>query len=142
MLYSQDRNQLRMVFFQAWEKHQQAQPLDTMETILVNIIGQHPEYHSLLSEKNKNLDKDYNPEMGETNPFLHLSMHIAIHEQLSIDQPAGIKEAYQKLLNKLNDSHEVEHHIMECLGEMIWKSQKYQTMPDQVEYINCIKKQL
>jgi len=142
MLYSQDRNQLRQVFFQVWEKQQSGQILDAMETILANIIKMHPEYHSLLSEKEQNLEKDYHPDMGETNPFLHLSMHIAIHEQLSIDQPAGIQAAYQKLQHKLKDAHEVEHIIMECLGEMIWKSQKYQSMPDQVEYINCIKKQL
>jgi len=142
MLYSQDRNQLRMVFFQVWEKQQTGQTLDAMETILANIIKMHPEYHALLSKQDQNLEKDYHPDMGETNPFLHLSMHIAIHEQLSIDQPAGIQDAYQQLQLKLKDAHEVEHIIMECLGEMIWKSQKYQSMPDQVEYLNCIKKQL
>jgi len=142
MLYSQDRNQLRMVFFQVWEKQQTGQTLDAMETILANIIKMHPEYHALLSKQDQNLEKDYHPDMGETNPFLHLSMHIAIHEQLSIDQPAGIQDAYQQLQLKLKDAHEVEHIIMECLGEMTWKSQKYQSMPDQVEYLNCIKKQL
>lgn len=142
MIYSQDRNQLRQVFFQVWEKHQAGETLDAMETILANIIQEHPEYHGLLAEKGKNLEKDYHPEMGETNPFLHLSLHIAIQEQLSIDQPPGIRELYQKLQNKLSDSHQVEHLIMDCLGEMIWKSQKYQTLPDQNEYLNCIKKQL
>jgi len=142
MLYSQDRNQLRSVFFQVWEKKLNNLPLDAMETILANIIEQHPEYHNILAEKEKNLDKDYSPDVGETNPFLHMSMHIAIHEQLSIDQPVGIKTAYQGLLSKLGDSHEVEHRIMDCLAEMIWESQKYQTLPDQEQYLKCISKDI
>ena len=110
--------------------------------MITQIIQQHPEYQDLLSDEQAHLDKDYTPEMGETNPFLHMSMHIAIVEQLSIDRPAGIKSLYQKLLSKYNDSHMVEHHIMECLGQMMWEAQRNQAMPDDQQYMECLRKLL
>jgi len=113
--------------------------MDAMQTIIANIIELHPEYHSLLDNENT-LDKDYLPEQGETNPFLHMSMHIALHEQISTDRPAGIKTVYQKLTLKNNSAHDAEHAMMECLGEALWQAQRNQTMPDEAAYLICLQK--
>ena len=141
-MFTNDRNQLRKMFFASWQKFQNGDDLEPLEQMITQIIQQHPEYHGLLRNENAHLDKDYTPEMGETNPFLHMSMHIAIVEQLSIDRPAGIKNLYQQLLSKYNDSHTVEHHIMECLGQMMWEAQRNQAMPDDQQYMECLRKLL
>ncbi len=137
-MFSQDRNQLRQVFFQAWQKSKTKQTLEPMEKVIVNVLNLHPEYQSFFDNPDSNLEKDFSPEMGETNPFLHLSMHISIHEQLSINQPVGIQEIYQKILKQTNDPHEVEHQIMDCLGEMIWKAQRENRAPSEQDYLTCL----
>ena len=86
------------------------------------------------------LDNDYTPEMGQTNPFLHMGMHIALYEQLSTNRPAGIKDVYEKLQRKTEDIHETEHRMMECLGEAMWQAQRNNTMPDDASYLLCLKK--
>ena len=141
-MFTNDRDQLRKMFFASWQKFQHGDALEPLEQMITQIIQQHPEYQDLLSDEQAHLDKDYTPEMGETNPFLHMSMHIAIVEQLSIDRPAGIKSLYQQLLSKYNDSHVVEHHIMECLGQMMWEAQRNQAMPDDQQYMECLRKLL
>ena len=141
-MFTNDRNQLRKLFFASWQKFQSGDAMEPLEQMIAQIIQQHPEYHILLRDEDAHLDKDYTPEMGETNPFLHMSMHIAIVEQLSIDRPAGIKNLYQQLLSKYGDSHVVEHHIMECLGQMMWEAQRNQAMPDDQQYMECLRKLL
>jgi hypothetical protein len=130
------------MFFASWSKYQSGEDMEPLEQMIAQIVQQHPEYHSLLNDENAHLDKDFTPEMGVTNPFLHMSMHIAIVEQLSIDRPAGIKDLYQQLLAKFSDSHTVEHHIMECLGQMMWEAQRNQAMPDDQQYLECLRKLL
>ncbi|MDH3326250.1 MAG: DUF1841 family protein [Gammaproteobacteria bacterium] len=142
MLFSHERNDLRQVFFNAWNKHNKHTPLEPMEQIIVQVIKLHPEYHHFFENSSSNLNKDFSPEMGETNPFLHLSMHIAIHEQLSVNQPQGITGNYKKLLKKTNDPHETEHELMDCLGEMIWLAQRENKAPDEKVYMDCIKLKL
>ncbi len=139
MLFGNDRNDIRQHFFNVWQKFTNKQPLEPMEEIIANVIKLHPEYHSLL-EDTQSLDKDYTPEMGHTNPFLHMGMHIALHEQLTTNRPAGIKQAYEKLQTKTNDIHETEHRMMECLGEAMWQAQRNNTMPDETAYLDCLKK--
>ena len=78
--------------------------------------------------------------MGNTNPFLHMSMHIAIKEQLSIDQPSGIKERFNRLQKKNKDEHKTMHQIMECLAEMLWQAQRNQSAPDASIYLECLDK--
>lgn len=139
-MLQQNRNDYRDVFFSVWKKIEQQQTIsDAMENIIAQIIKQHPEYHNTLTDYDKFIEKDYLPEMGDSNPFMHMSMHIAITEQLMMDQPQGIKSIYQQLCTKLQDNHKVEHVIMECLANMIWKSQKDQNMPDMDNYLQCIK---
>jgi len=133
---------MRQLFFDAWQKEKKALPLEPMEQIIVNVIKPHPEYHAFFDNTDNNLDKDFSPEMGQTNPFLHLSMHISIHEQLSINQPKGIMEAFNQLLETTQDPHEAEHIMMDCLGEMIWKAQRENTAPNEDLYLSCIQQQL
>ena len=142
MLFSHERNDLRQVFFNAWQKHSKNISLEPMEQIIVQVIKLHPEYHKFFEDADVNLGKDFSPEMGETNPFLHLSMHIAIHEQLSINQPQGITGYYKKLIKKTNDPHDAEHELMDCLGEMIWTAQRENKAPDEKVYLNCVKQKL
>ena len=142
MLFSHERNDLRQVFFNKWQKHNTGINLEPMEQIIVQVIKLHPEYHHFFEDENTNLHKDFSPEMGETNPFLHLSMHIAIHEQLSINRPQGITGNYKKLIKKTNDPHEAEHELMDCLGEMIWYAQRENKAPDEKVYLNCVKEKL
>ena len=139
-MFDLDREQSRQMFFNAWKKHSQRQVLEPIESLIVDVIQLHPEYHTLLEKPEANQDKDYVPEMGETNPFLHMGLHIAIKEQISIDQPIGINKHYQRLLAKHQDPHMVEHQIMECLAQMIWEAQRSHSMPDNNVYLECIKK--
>lgn len=139
-MFGQDRTELRETFFTAWEKHLNKKILEPLESVIVNIIDKHPEYHELLKNKDKAIHQDYTPEMGQTNPFLHMAMHISIHEQLSTRRPDGIESVYQSLLIKFGDPHEVEHQMMECLGKMLWQAQSENRMPDDEDYIECLKR--
>ncbi len=140
-MFGQDRNAMRKVFFEAWKKHQAQEKLEAMESILVQIISLHPEYHSLF-ENEKNLLRDFPATSGGPNPFLHLSLHLAIQEQLSLQQPAELTSLYQQLIKKHADAHVAEHEIMECLSEMIWQAQRNQKMADENQYLDCIRKKL
>lgn len=139
-MFQSDRKQTRQVFISAWQKLNNKQTLEPLESMLVDIISMHPEYHQVLNQAEEILDRDYLPESGESNPFLHMGLHVAIKEQLSIDQPNGIAALYQQLLSIHKDSHKVDHLMMDCLAEMIWDSQKNNAMPDSNTYLNCIRK--
>jgi len=137
-MFEQDRTELRQMFFTAWEKHQNKQLMEPLEAVVAKIIELHPEYHALLENKDT-LDRDYTPEMGQTNPFLHMAMHISIQEQLSTKRPTGIEQLHLSILNKSKDPHETEHLMMECLGKMLWEAQSQNKMPDENDYLSCLK---
>jgi len=141
-MFSQDRSQMRKAYIEAWRKFQQKLPMEPLEEIIANVISQHPEYHAIINEDEKNLERDYLPETGDTNPFLHMGMHIAIHEQLVTDRPNGISSAFQQLVMNSGDAHAAEHIVMECLGEMLWRAQRENKMPDEKAYLDCIRNQL
>lgn len=138
-MFNQNRDQMRRVFFDCWKAHRQKAPLDAMQKIIVHIIELHPEYQPLL-ENEASLDRDYLPDLGEINPFLHMSMHIALHEQISTDRPAGIKALYQTIISKQGSAHTAEHAMMDCLGEALWQAQRNQAPPDERTYFECLKK--
>jgi hypothetical protein len=138
-MFSNDRNQMRQVFLQAWKKHNKNQDLEPLEELIVSILGQHPEYQPLLENEDKVLARDYLPESGETNPFLHMGMHIAIHEQLSTDRPTGIAGLFQQLVMQAGDPHMAEHQVMDCLGEMLWRAQRDGRIPDEQGYLDCLR---
>lgn len=139
-MFDLDRQQSRQLFFDAWKKFLDKAPLQPMESLIAEVIQLHPEYHQMMENPDNAEHKDFFPEMGETNPFLHMGLHIAIREQLSINQPVGIKDQYQRLLLKHQDTHTVEHLIMECLAQSIWEAQRNHSLPDNALYLDCLAK--
>ena len=135
MFFPQDRNQLRDGFFDAWHKLQQRQTLTQLEEIITGVIKMHPEYQKLIENRAQSATRDYLPEQGETNPFLHMAMHIALHEQISTDRPTGIREVARQLLAKQKEPHDVEHLMMDHLAEEMWRSQRYNVLPDEQAYL-------
>ncbi len=140
-MFSPSREDARRGFFEVWRKYQAHAPVADMEAMLLEVILQHPEYHALLAKPDHYQDRDFAPEHGETNPFLHMSLHLAINEQLSIDQPPGIKQRYQTLLAQHGEAHAAQHDIMECLAEIIWRAQREQMPFDAAVYLKCIAEQ-
>lgn len=141
-MFNPSRDQVRQFFFTVWAKYQAGQPLAGAEQPALDVVLAHPEYHALLDQPGRYQDRDYLPESGETNPFLHLSMHLAIAEQLSVDQPSGIRERYERLLKRAGNAMDAQHDVMDCLGEMIWQVQRHQTAFDSPAYLNCLDRKL
>ena len=141
-MFSPDRTSMRRVFTDAWRKFRNREPLQPLEQMVAEVVRQHPEYHRLLEQDRNALDKEFLPEGGETNPFLHMGMHISLQEQLGADRPAGIRGLYQDLAGKLGDAHEAEHQMMECLGLSLWQAQRNGGLPDEQAYLECVKKLL
>ncbi|MDP3483432.1 MAG: DUF1841 family protein [Sulfuricella sp.] len=139
-MFSPTRDQARRFFFDSWRKYRERQPLSDLEAIALDLMQQHPEYHAIFDNPERYAERDYLPEAGETNPFLHLGLHLAIREQLPIDQPRGIAAHYRRLLEKTGSAHDAEHLIMDCLGEMIWQAQRRHTAPDPAVYFECLEK--
>jgi hypothetical protein len=139
-IFNPSREEVRRFFCDTWKKKINNQILDSMENIAGDWMQQHPEYHQLLTDPEGALEQDYTPERGETNPFLHLSMHLSISEQISIDQPPGIREVAEKLTQKLGSGHEAQHCIMECLGQVMWEAQREGKPLDPESYLESLKK--
>jgi hypothetical protein len=140
-MFNPSRDQVRQFFFAVWAKYRAGHPLAGAEQTALDAILSHPEYHALLDQPERYQERDYPPESGETNPFLHLSMHLAISEQLSVDQPPGIRARYQSLLTLHGDAMPAQHAVMECLAEMIWQVQRYQSAFDSAAYLRCLDQQ-
>jgi hypothetical protein len=141
-MFSPSRDQARRFFFDTWAKHRAGVPLEGLETTVLAVLLLHPEYHQLLDDRDRNLERDFGPEQGDLNPFLHLSLHLAIEEQLSIDQPPGIAEAYRKLAARMGDEHDARHVVLECLGETIWNAQRSGVSLDGRAYLECVKRRI
>ena len=135
-MFGTDRNQLRQMYKSAWEKAQQQQVLTPLETHIVDVIREHPEYHAFVTQ----LDKDFLPESGETNPFLHMGLHLGLREQIATNRPAGIAKIFRKLLKSTGSSHDAEHRMIDCLAEAMWSSQVNNQAPDEASYLRCLKK--
>ena len=139
-MFAPSQHDVRRFFCEAHRKRREGLPLTTMETLAADWTDQHPEYHAELDDVEAALAAVYEVDAGRTNPFLHLSMHLTISEQVSIDQPRGIKQAYELLAAKRGSSHEAQHEVMECLGEMMWESQRSGRPPDGPKYIDCVRR--
>jgi hypothetical protein len=139
-VFGTDRESIRRFFIECRQKHLDNQPLSPLERLIVEVLREHPEYDALLSKTEEILDRDYMPEQGETNPFLHMGMHITLQEQLGSDRPAGIRDLYQRLTQKAGDAHSAEHQMMECLGLSLWEAQRNNTAPDEQAYLECIRR--
>ncbi|MYM33939.1 DUF1841 family protein [Duganella sp. FT50W] len=141
-MFNPSSDDVRRFFCEAYRKQQARAPLTPIEAMAADWIGHHPEYHAVLGDVETALTRDYQVDGAQANPFLHLSMHLSIDEQISIDQPPGIRALATELTLKLDDAHAAQHEIMECLGEMIWNAQRNGTPPDGVAYIEAIKRRL
>ncbi|MFC1750286.1 DUF1841 family protein [Pseudomonadota bacterium] len=140
-MFGNDRNALRQYYIDAWNKAKNNQALEPLEKIIADVVVQHPEYHSVLSDSDTAKGKEYLPESGESNPFMHMGMHIAIHEQLGSNRPAGIRDLYQQIATRCGgDTHEGEHQMMECLAEMMWQAQRAGKAPDEQAYLKGLRK--
>jgi hypothetical protein len=139
-MFTPSSDDVRRFFCETNRKHRAREILSPLEAMALDWVVQHPEYEAELGDVEQALARDYSVEGGQANPFLHLSMHLSIAEQISIDQPRGIQAAYQALARRLDSEHEAHHQIMECLGEMIWNSQRSGTPPDGAAYVECVRR--
>ena len=134
-MFDPSRDQVRETFFAAWRKYRAGEPLVGIETIALDVILGHPEYHAVLGNPEGYREKDY---VDEANPFLHMSLHVALEEQLSIDQPPGIAERFRTLVQRHGERHKALHEGIECLAETVWRSQRDKLPPDAVAYLECL----
>jgi hypothetical protein len=139
-IFNPTREEVRRFFCDTWKKKMDGHILDPMETLASDWMVDHPEYHGLLTDPEGALAEDYTPERGETNPFLHLSMHLSISEQISINQPTGIQEVAEKLMKKTGSKHEAQHLIMECLGQVMWEAQREGQPLNPENYLEALKR--
>lgn len=141
-MFNPSRDDVRRFFCDTWRKHRDGSVLTPLESIALGWILRHPEYHADLDDAAAAVVRDYRIEDGRTNPFLHLSMHVAVAEQVSIDQPPGIRAIYLKLAARLGDDHAAVHEMMECLGEVVWSAQQATApmRPDEMSglYLECL----
>ncbi len=138
-MFSPSQHDVRTFFCESWRKQTKGEVLTPLEALAADWIGEHPEYHADLADLEAALAAVFEVEGRRTNPFLHLSMHLSITEQVAIDQPRGIKQAYDLLCARRGSAHEAQHEVMECLGEMVWESQRSGQPPDGERYIACVR---
>jgi len=138
MIFGQDRNELRQMYADAWRKHCQRQPMAPLEIQIADIIEMHPEYHGDVT--GEDLDRDYTPDGGQTNPFLHMGLHLGIREQVATNRPAGISTIHKALTAKLGESHAAEHAMIECLAETLWEAQSNNQPPDEAKYLDRLQR--
>ena len=140
MLMQPSQADVRRFFCSVYAKARAGQALEAIETIASGWIAEHPEYHAELADVDAALRSMADTVQGKTSPFLHLSMHLSISEQCSIDQPRGIRQAVELLTHRRNSLHDAHHAVMECLGQMVWESQRSGRPPDGDAYIACVQR--
>ena len=139
-MFQPSQADVRRFFCAAYARERDGLPLDAMQSIAARWIAEHPEYHAELADEAAALTRDYRVEDGRTNPFLHLAMHLTLEEQCSIDQPSGIRQAVQALAARRGSLHAAHHEAMECLGEMVWASQRSGLPPDGLAYLEAVRR--
>jgi hypothetical protein len=139
-MFAPSTNDVRDFFVEARRKRGESLPLTPLETIAADWIEAHPEYAGDLADAEAARDAVYPASAGRENPFLHLSMHLSISEQVTIDQPPGIRPAFDSLVARLGSAHAAQHEVMECLGTMLWESQRGGRPPDGAAYVDCVRR--
>ena len=137
MIFGQDRNELRKMYADAWRKRCDKEPLTPLETQIADVVESHPEYHADVMSVD--LERDYTPDGGETNPFLHMGLHLGIREQVATNRPAGIAAVFQALATRLGDAHAAEHRMLDCLAETLWEAQRDQCPPNELRYVERLR---
>jgi Domain of unknown function (DUF1841) len=141
-LFNPSRDEVRAFFFEAWAKFKARKSLTDLEKIALGVMHMHPEYHGILDAPDQFKSQEYFPEFGETNPFLHMSLHLSVLEQISINQPIGITDIYEQLKLKYQVEHDAQHDILECLGEVIWQAQRNNSAIDSQYYVQLLQQKL
>lgn len=136
MIFGQDRNELRRMYSDAWQKRCAGSVLSPLESQIAQVVEEHPEYHGVVTG---DLDQDFNVEGGRTNPFLHMGLHLGIREQVATDRPAGISAIFQSLTRKHGDPLDAEHRMIDCLAEALWEAQRNNSPPDEAAYLDKLK---
>jgi hypothetical protein len=139
-MFNPTRDEVRRFFLDTWGKYQRGEPLSGLEQTALKVIVLHPEYHPLLQDRERSLESEFTPAGGQLNPFLHLSLHLAVEEQLSIDQPRGIRARFEALARRTGSEHEAKHIVLECLGETVWEAQRSGIPPDEQAYLECLER--
>ena len=137
MIFGQDRNELRRMYADAWQKRVAGQVLSPLEAQIATVVEEHPEYHAAVSG---DLDKDFAVEGGQTNPFLHMGLHLGIREQVATNRPAGIAAVFEALAARMSDPHEAEHRMIDCLAEALWEAQRQNRPPDETAYLERLRR--
>ena len=137
MIFGQNRNELRKMYADAWQKRSDGQVLSPLEAQIAQVVEEHPEYHGAVTG---DLDKDFAVEGGQTNPFLHMGLHLGIREQVATNRPAGIAAVFKALAARLGDPHEAEHRMIDCLAETLWESQRHTQPPDEAAYLEKLRR--
>lgn len=141
-MFAPSREESRRLLCDAWRKSRAGEPLSDLERVAALVVSRHPEYHALIEAPGRALERDFTPEDGAINPFLHLALHLAVEEQLAIDQPPGLRARYEALRGHLGAEHEAQHALIECLGETLWHAQRHGTGPDAQRYLDCLDARL
>lgn len=141
MFFNPSRDEARKFLIESWRKRRANELLMPLEDLAAQLIAKHPEHHAVFEDPDAFQDKDYLPEHGTINPFLHLMMHLTIEEQISINQPTGVRAHFMRLAQQFESEHDAQHRMMECLGEMIWQAQHNRAHPDAAIYFACLERQ-
>jgi hypothetical protein len=135
---NQSRDELRRVYVESWRKRRAGLPIEPLEAQVADVIALHPEYHAALERGEDALDRDYTPEGGQSNPFLHMGLHLAVRDQIATDRPAGLRKAFENLAQRVGSAHDAEHRIIECLAEAMWEAQRSGRPPDEAAYLQRV----
>jgi hypothetical protein len=136
VIFGQDRDELRKMYAYAWKKHSKQLPLTPLEAQIAGVVAEHPEYHAAVAG---DLQQDFTVAQGETNPFLHMGLHLGIREQVATNRPAGIGKIFEQLATKMGDAHAAEHRMIDCLAETLWEAQRDQAPPDEMQYLEHLR---
>ena len=139
-MFDPSQADVRRFFCSVYAKWRQARPMDALETLASQWLAEHPEYHADFADEAAALERMYEVKDGQVNPFLHLSMHLSVSEQCSIDQPRGIRQAVELLTARRDSLHDAHHDTMEALGQMVWESQRSGRAPDGQAYIDAVQR--
>ncbi len=137
--HDQSRDQLRQMYIDVWRKRSDGVPMEPLEAQIADVIELHPEYQGALSDPDSVLDRDYTPEGGQSNPFLHMGLHLAVREQIGTDRPLGIRQCFIDLATKLQDEHAAEHQMIEALAEALWEAQRAGMPPNEQTYLERVR---
>ncbi|MEO0997553.1 MAG: DUF1841 family protein [Pseudomonadota bacterium] len=136
-MFGSDRGELRAMYAEAWQRRRAGRPLTSLQTQIADVIAEHPEYHEALSPDES--ARDYAPDGGRTNPFLHMGLHLAVRDQVATDRPQGIRGVFERLAAAEGSAHAAEHRMIDCLAEALWQAQRDGTAPDEAGYLERLR---